>query len=1172
MKWFYDMKIGKKLIGGFLLVAAIAVTIGLIGYMNIKKLAEQKMPSQEALLTLADAESRVIIGERGLLIRRLFTDPKTRDAQYVFMDQAFKEMDDSKKTYESLPMGTEEERLWKEYTSLWDSWKKDHDAMLALADGKAKFVDTGVAVEDARMTDLDTKLMEASLASRASWLASNETLKKLKVAANEAATQAARASQMLMLVLMVIGGLIAVILGVFISRIISRPISDLAAIADKLALGDMNVTVEAETNDEIGDLTRSFEKMIDSIKDKAAAAEQIAAGNLAVEIEARSANDVLANSMKQVVASLRALTTEAGMLTNAAVDGKLDTRGNAENFKGGYRDIVKGINDTLDAVIGPLNMAAEYIDRISKGDIPPKITESYRGDFNEIKNNVNMCIDAIGALVNDANTSVKAAVDGKLDVRADVAKHQGDFRKIMQGLNDTMDAVIGPLNVAAEYIDRISKGDIPPKVTDSYNGDFNEIKNNLNQCIDGLGGLVEANDVLQKMAMNDYTVPVSGKYQGVYSQVAHAVNEVQDRINHTIRILGNISHGDLNELDNLRQIGNGTGRRCEKDELVPTAIRMMENIKKLVDDAEYLSKSSVEGKLDVRADISKHEGDYQKVIAGINDTLDAVIGPLNVAAEYIDRISKGDIPPKITDSYNGDFNEIKNNLNQCIDGLGGLVEANAVLQRMTTNDYSVQVKGQYQGVFAEVGHAVNEVQERINHVIATVTLVSRGDLKDLESYRQIGNGKGRRSDNDELVPSLIRMMDSIKRLVDDAENLSSAAVEGRLSTRADVTKHDGDFRKVVAGVNETLDAVIEPVNEAVSVIESMAEGDLSGKVTGDYRGDHAKMKDALNRTLESLNDILGQVNVASEQVVSGSAQVSDSSQSLSQGATESASSLEEITSSMTEMTSQTKQNADNAQQANKLAAAARDNAEQGNNRMGQMLDAMREINESSGQISKIIKVIDEIAFQTNLLALNAAVEAARAGVHGKGFAVVADEVRNLAQRSAKAAKETTELIETSIKKVENGTGIANETAKALTEIVSGVTKVTDLVGEIASASNEQAQGISQVNQGLGQIDQVTQANTANAEESAAAAEELSGQASNLKQMITRFRLANTMTMVRSFDSFQSDHQESPRGMKALPAGMAKGSKGGRKSASKDGRSSSNPADIIALDDEDFGKF
>ena len=150
----------------------------------------------------------------------------------------------------------------------------------------------------------------------------------------------------------------------------------------------------------------------------------------------------------------------------------------------------RGVNHTLDAVIGPLNVAAEYVDRISKGDIPPKITDSYNGDFNEIKNNLNTCIDAVNALVADANMLSKAAVEGKLATRADATKHQGDFRKIVQGVNDTLDAVIGPLNVAAEYVDRITKGDIPPKITDNYNGDFNEIKNNLNTCIDAVNALV----------------------------------------------------------------------------------------------------------------------------------------------------------------------------------------------------------------------------------------------------------------------------------------------------------------------------------------------------------------------------------------------------------------------------------------------------------------------------------------------------------------------------------------------------------------------------------------------------------------------------------------------------------------------------------------------------------
>ena len=347
---------------------------------------------------------------------------------------------------------------------------------------------------------------------------------------------------------------------------------------------------------------------------------------------------------------------------------------------------------------------------------------------------------------------------------------------------------------------------------------------------------------------------------------------------------------------------------------------------------------------------------------------------------------------------------------------------------------------------------------------------------------------------------------NLKNLITDAEMLHMAAIEGRLSTRADISRHQGDFRRIVQGVNETLDAVVMPVNEAASCLQEMAMGNLDIEMKGDYQGDHAVIKENLNATLASLNDILNQVAVAVDQVAAGSRQVSGSSQSLSQAATESASSLQEITASMHELTSQTSMNADNAIRANRLAAQARLSAEKGDTEMGNMVRAMNDINESASSISKIIKTIDEIAFQTNLLALNAAVEAARAGKHGKGFAVVAEEVRNLAQRSAAAAKETAEIIEGSIKKTEAGAKIAQETSKALEEIVTGSTKVTDLIGEIAAASKEQAQGIGQINTGLSQVDQVTQQVTANAEESASASEELSSQSLQLKQMLTKFRL------------------------------------------------------------------
>jgi len=305
-----------------------------------------------------------------------------------------------------------------------------------------------------------------------------------------------------------------------------------------------------------------------------------------------------------------------------------------------------------------------------------------------------------------------------------------------------------------------------------------------------------------------------------------------------------------------------------------------------------------------------------------------------------------------------------------------------------------------------------------------------------------------------------------------------------------------------------MNSMSDNLRSTVRLAERIADGDLTVAVKP--LSDKDSLGTALKQMVEKLSGIMSEINVASSNVAAGSEQLSSTSQSMSQGATEQASSLEEISSSMNEIASQTRQNAENASQANKLADEARDFARKGNSQMQAMVTAMKEINESSQNISKIIKVIDEIAFQTNLLALNAAVEAARAGKHGKGFAVVAEEVRNLAARSAKAAKETEEMIEGSVKKIADGSGTANLTAGALKEIVVSVGKVTDLVAEIAAASNEQALGVSQITQGLGQIDQVTQQNTAHAEESASAAEELSSQAMMLQKLISTFKLSENM--------------------------------------------------------------
>ena len=387
------------------------------------------------------------------------------------------------------------------------------------------------------------------------------------------------------------------------------------------------------------------------------------------------------------------------MLAKAAVEGRLATRADATKHQGDYRKIVEGVNDTLDAVIGPLNVAANYVDQISKGDIPAKITDTYNGDFNILKNNLNTGIDAVNALVADAGMLAKAAVEGRLATRADAAKHQGDYRKIVEGVNDTLDSVIGPLNVAANYVDQIAKGDIPAKITDNYNGDFNVLKNNLNACIDAINqqaaaaqaiaagdlsvkinvrsendavakSLVKVIEVLQALqkellrltdASKEGLLSERGKaeqFQGAYAEVLRGVNVMLDAILVPIgegnRVLGLICGGNLRERveiackgdhEKMKQAVNGVhawlealiayvkgvangdltvqmNKASRDDQIHEWLMLLKNNINALVTDANMLAKAAVEGRLATRADATKHQGDYRKIVEGVNNTLE----------------------------------------------------------------------------------------------------------------------------------------------------------------------------------------------------------------------------------------------------------------------------------------------------------------------------------------------------------------------------------------------------------------------------------------------------------------------------------------------------------------------------------------------------------------------
>ncbi len=379
--------------------------------------------------------------------------------------------------------------------------------------------------------------------------------------------------------------------------------------------------------------------------------------------------------------------------------------------------------------------------------------------------------------------------------------------------------------------------------------------------------------------------------------------------------------------------------------------------------------------------------------------------------------------------------------------------------------------------------------------------------------------------------------------------------QGILSNRLTLKRNDE-----IGELGHALNSMADSLQQRAELAEAIAAGDLTQNVQ--LASDQDVLGRALRSMTERLNEILSQISAASEQIDSGSNQVSDSAQDLSQGATEQASAIEEIGASLNELSGRTQINAENAATASQLATAARNAADLGSSQMQQMITAMRDINESGQSISKIIKTIDEIAFQTNLLALNAAVEAARAGQHGKGFAVVAEEVRNLAARSAKAAQETANLIESSVQKGENGTEIANRTAASLTEIVTSIGKTSDLVAEIAASSKDQAEGIVQVNDGLTQVDQVVQRNTAGAEESAAAAEELSGQSAYMRELIGQFNLNGQPT---------SSQRSVPAPRAAAKTAIPAPAKEKKKVAASWGHVETSKPNI-ALDDDEFGKY
>ena len=1001
---------------------------------------------------------------------------------------------------------------------------------------------------------------------------------------------------------------------------VTTPINAAQEVLGKMALNDYSLSMEGEYKGEFLDFADKINGVHTRLTNVQDIFVRIAKGDLSrldeyKQVGKRSENDQIVPSIIATLEALSNLIKEVEAMTHSASEGKLDKRGNADNFNGGYRDVISGINRTLDTVITPLNVAAEYVDRISKGDIPPKITDNYNGDFNEIKLNLNNCIDNMNALIADSNMLSRAAMDGKLSTRADATKHQGDFQKIVNGVNATIDRLVGLLDsmpapamiidtdfniqymneLGAKVGGKTAAQVIGTKCYDHFKTSDCKTQNCACHRAISSGQAASSETDAHPSAGLDLDIAYTGlplkneagQIIGVFEVVTDQteikkamrlsakVAEYQDKeTQKLVDCLGKLAKGDTEFSVVTEFADNDTQSIKQTFDTIAEAVNTCVNVvNALVADASMLSRAAVEGKLSTRADATKHQGDFQKIVNGVNATIDRLVGLLDsmpapamiidtdfniqymneLGAKVGGKTAAQLIGTKCYDHFK--TSDCKTQNCACHRAISSGQAASSETDAHPSAGLDLDIAytglplkneaGQIIGVFevvtdqTEIKKAmrlsakVTEYQDKeTQKLVDCLGKLAKGDTEFSVATEPADNDtQNAKKTFDTIAEAVNTCVSVVNALVADADMLSRAAVEGKLSTRADASKHQGDFQKIVTGVNATLDSVIGPLNVAAEYVNRISKGSMPPLITDSYNGDFNTIKDNLNVLINATNsitenakevangnlmvvikkrseedslmealqsmvtklkDVVREVQTAADNVASGSQELSASAQQMSQGATEQAASAEEVSSSMEEMTSSIKQNADNSIQTEKIAMKSAADAKTGGKAVTETVAAMKEI-------ATKINIIEEIARQTNLLALNAAIEAARAGEHGKGFAVVAAEVRKLAERSQKAAGEIGSLSTSSVE-------IAEKAGDLLEKMLPDIQKTAELVQEISASSKEQDTGAEQISKAIQQLDSVIQQNASASEEMASTSEELSSQAEQLKDTISFFTI------------------------------------------------------------------